>query len=95
LKGQAFQEECRNHLRAQLYRECWAVIGSQRMWRQPIGLVVRGGLGRGKCCRHSTWITLPLKMGSIGCPETSVTNYRCTLRDIPEERRSHLPLHSS
>jgi hypothetical protein len=22
LKGQAFQEECRNHLRAQLYREC-------------------------------------------------------------------------
>jgi hypothetical protein len=29
-------------------------------------------------------------MGPIGCPETSVTNYESTLRDIPEERRSHL-----
>jgi hypothetical protein len=26
-----------------------------------------------------------LKMGSIGCPETSVTNYQYTLRNIPEE----------
>jgi hypothetical protein len=30
----------------------------------------------------------PLKMGPIDCPETSVTNYRSTLRNIPEERRS-------
>ena len=29
-------------------------------------------------------------MGPIGCPETSVRNYRSTLRNIPEERRSHL-----
>jgi len=28
-------------------------------------------------------------MGPIGCPETSVTNYHSTLRNIPEERRSH------
>ena len=27
-------------------------------------------------------------MGPIGCPETSVTNYHHTLRNIPEERRS-------
>ena len=32
-------------------------------------------------------------MGLIGCPETSVTNYQSTLRNIPEGRRSHL--HSS
>ena len=31
------------------------------------------------------------KMGPIGCPETSVTNYQstCTLRNIPEEWRFH------
>jgi hypothetical protein len=28
----------------------------------------------------------PFKMGHIGCPETSVTNYHYTLRNIPEER---------
>jgi hypothetical protein len=32
----------------------------------------------------------PLKMGSIGCPETSVQNYHSTLRNIPEEGRYHL-----
>jgi len=26
-------------------------------------------------------------MGLIGCPETSVTNYQSTLRNIPEEQR--------
>jgi hypothetical protein len=31
-----------------------------------------------------------LKMGPIGCPETSVRNCRSTLRKIPKERRSHL-----
>jgi hypothetical protein len=29
-------------------------------------------------------------MGRIGCPETSVTNYRSTLRNIPEKLRSEL-----
>jgi hypothetical protein len=28
-------------------------------------------------------------MGPIGCPETSVKNYHSTLRNIPEQRRSH------
>ena len=32
----------------------------------------------------------PWKMGPKVCPETSVRNNRCTLRNNPEERRSHL-----
>jgi hypothetical protein len=35
----------------------------------------------------SSWISLPLKMGPIGCPETSVRDYHYTLRNIPEESR--------
>jgi hypothetical protein len=30
----------------------------------------------------------PLKMGPTGCPETSVTKYKSTLRNIPEEQIS-------
>jgi len=33
---------------------------------------------------------LPLKVGPISCPETSVTNYHSALRNSPEELRSHL-----
>jgi len=33
--------------------------------------------------------SLPVKMGLIGCPETSVRNYHYTLRNIQEERRSN------
>jgi hypothetical protein len=29
-------------------------------------------------------------MEPTGCPETSVPNYHCTLRNIPEGRSSHL-----
>jgi len=29
-------------------------------------------------------------MGPLGCPETSITNYQSTLRNIPEERKSDL-----
>jgi len=29
-------------------------------------------------------------MGPIGYPETSIWNYHSTLRNFPEERRSHL-----
>ena len=35
-------------------------------------------------------LTWPLKMGPIGCPETSVRSYQSTLRKIPEESRYHL-----
>jgi hypothetical protein len=31
-----------------------------------------------------------LKMGTMGCPKTSLQNYHSTLRNIPEERRPHL-----
>ena len=29
-------------------------------------------------------------MGPIGCPETSVRNYHCSLRNNPQERISHV-----
>ena len=34
------------------------------------------------------FIVIPLKMGPIGFPEMSVTNYQYTLRKIPEELKS-------
>jgi len=39
-----------------------------------------------------SWIYSTLKMGQRDCPETSVRNYHYTLRNIPEENRSHLNL---
>ena len=40
----------------------------------------------------SSWTIMPVKMGPIGCPETSVRDYHYTLSNIAEERRSHLQL---
>jgi hypothetical protein len=34
------------------------------------------------------FIISPSKMGPIGCPETSVTNYQSTLSKVPEELKS-------
>ena len=34
--------------------------------------------------------SLPLKLGPIGCPETSIRYYRYSLRNSPEELSSHL-----
>jgi hypothetical protein len=39
--------------------------------------------------RHG-WRLERLRMGAVGCPETSAGNYHCTLRNIPEEHRLHL-----
>jgi len=36
------------------------------------------------------WPAWSLKMGPISCSEMSITNKRCTLGNIPEERRPHL-----
>jgi len=36
----------------------------------------------------SSWTALPLKMGPMISPETSVTNYQSTLCKVPEDRRS-------
>jgi len=44
----------------------------------------RWGPKRVGVCVYS-WIAVPLKMGPIGVPETSVTNYETTMRNIPEE----------
>ena len=43
---------------------------------QPIGPMFK--------CRH-------MKMGPVGCPETSVRSYSYSLRNVPEERGSYLP----
>jgi hypothetical protein len=40
-----------------------------------------------KKSKKTSW---PLKMEPMGCSETSVKNYHSSLRNIPEERRSHL-----
>ena len=40
--------------------------------------------------RYSSRTAGPLKMGPIGCPETSVTNYQLRLRNIAEERMLQL-----
>ena len=37
--------------------------------------------------KKSSW---PLKIGPIGCPETSVRNYHCRPRNIAEQTRCHL-----
>jgi len=37
-----------------------------------------------------TLISWPLKMGPIGCPETSVRNCHFMARNIPEKRTSHI-----
>ena len=39
--------------------------------------------------KSKSWTSRPLKMGSIGCLETSVQTYHCTLRNIAEEGGSH------
>jgi hypothetical protein len=39
----------------------------------------------------TSWTACLMKMGRIGCPETSVTNYQSTLCTIPEGRSSFTP----
>jgi hypothetical protein len=38
-----------------------------------------------------TDVSGPLKTESLGCPETSVANYKSTPRNIPEQRKPELP----
>ena len=65
----------------------WAAIGPHRTRHSPLGLVARARLAP-KCRRHSSWTAWPSNMGAIVCPETSVTNYQYTLRNITGQRRS-------
>jgi hypothetical protein len=43
-----------------------------------------------KSKRNPFWISLPLKMEPIICPETPVKIYHYTLHKNPEERRSQM-----
>jgi len=43
-----------------------------------------------KGLKLSSWMPWLLKMGPEVCPEMSVRNYHYKLRDIPEQRRSHI-----
>jgi hypothetical protein len=45
--------------------------------------------------RGKHWAALPLKMGPIGCPETSSIDYQYTLRKEPEERKFNLHCYES
>jgi hypothetical protein len=51
-------------------------IGYKHKWGQTIALFLL-----------DSW---PLKMGPVGCPETSVMNCYYMLRNAPEERSYHL-----
>jgi hypothetical protein len=63
--------------------EDWNLIG---LW----GLRCFGILLSVGSYSKKTWTAWPLKMGPIGCPETSVRNHHSALRKIPKERISHL-----
>lgn len=41
----------------------------------------------GEGSSHSSWTVWRWRMGPLGFPETSLTKYQLTLRNIPEERR--------
>jgi hypothetical protein len=43
-----------------------------------------------KTVSNVSWTACPLKIGPKCCPETSVTNYQSTLRNITEEGRFQL-----
>jgi hypothetical protein len=63
----------------------WVVI-LYRRFGTPYRSIFKGQ----EVFRKSSWTYWPLKMVPIGCTETSVHNYHSTLRNIPEESRSHL-----
>jgi len=55
-----------------------------------MGPIFRGEESKDKLSVTSSWGQEPVKMGPIGCPETSVINYHYSLRSNPEERSSQL-----
>jgi hypothetical protein len=68
------------------YYAAWVVILYRRF-----GTTYRSHLQKSESPRIklSSWTSWPLRMGPICCPETSVKSYHSTLRNIPEEHRSH------
>jgi hypothetical protein len=56
---------------------------------QPIGPVSKVQAVHGASLKSRRKLVGPLTMGPISYAETTVTNYQFTLRNIPEEPRSH------
>jgi hypothetical protein len=54
---------------------CVSTKGTENNWEGPFAVNLKAE---------------PLKMRPIGCPETSVTDYKLTLRNIAEDERSHI-----
>jgi len=52
---------------------------------QPISFIFNA-----QAVQEEPWVIWSLKTGPTGRPETSVTNYQTTLRNIPEDRISYL-----
>ena len=56
-----------------------------------ISVVVRHLFSFNLCVHFARYkVSASLKMGPIGCPETSVRNCYCSLLNSPEEHSSHL-----
>jgi hypothetical protein len=87
-----------------LYYRCWSFyklvlpLRSALLWDitqrrvvilyRRVGTTYRSHLKGSRSPFFSSWTSWPLKMGPICCPETSIKDYRATLRNIPEELRS-------
>jgi hypothetical protein len=75
-------ERCSGQLRS---TRMWCRVNEwfvREVWRQCGNLIFK--------VQEASLTPSPLKMGPIGCPETSVTDYQSTLHNIPEGRRCHL-----
>ena len=72
---------------------CKSDLHSSAMLRNVDCYVVTGVSGQPVCpIFKDHTIQEALKVGPIGFPETSVTKYQPTLRNIAEDRRSHMLL---
>jgi hypothetical protein len=78
-----FSEAITNEIRS-LLRYYTVLCGNCLLMVQDNVLVPSSTVKKSK----SFWSSLPLRMGQIHCPETSVNNYHTTLRNISEERSS-------
>jgi len=67
---------------------CW-VLRTALFWviRQRVVVIYYRNCGTAYSSHLQCWKS-PLKMGPIGCPETSVRNYHYSLRNNTEERSS-------
>ena len=68
----------------------WTVLFCNVTQRRVVSPFRRFGTTCGSYLQGPSWTSWPYKTEPIGSPETSVRNYHSTLRNIPEERRSHI-----